>query len=178
MDEFAVGAEALADKVSRGFIEHPEREHGTEAGQDAHALLTPVRVEHLTDDQLGLPIDRALRNVADRMKSRDMRQVGLIGELQRTAGGNAAEVLDTVVATVRERAEVRRLAQTLTAQGRMARWILSVLPVVLGLLMFGASPQLMKPMLTSSGGQVALVFAALLAVAGSLWIKKIVEIEV
>jgi len=141
----------------------------------------PIRREFgqvLTDDQLGLPIDRALRNVADRMKSRDMRQVGLIGELQRTAGGNAAEVLDTVVATVRERAEVRRLAQTLTAQGRMARWILSVLPVVLGLLMFGASPQLMKPMLTSSGGQVALVFAALLAVAGSLWIKKIVEIEV
>jgi len=141
----------------------------------------PIRREFgqvLTDDQLGLPIDRALRNVADRMKSRDMRQVGLIGELQRTAGGNAAEVLDTVVATVRERAEVRRLAQTLTAQGRMARWILSVLPVVLGLLMFGTSPQLMKPMLTSSGGQVALVFAALLAVAGSLWIKKIVEIEV
>jgi tight adherence protein B len=141
----------------------------------------PIRREFaqvLTDDQLGLPLDQALRNVAERMKSRDMRQVGLIGELQRTAGGNAAEVLDTVVATVRERAEVRRLARTLTAQGRMARWILSGMPVVLGLLMFAAAPKLMKPMLESGGGQVALVLAALLAVGGSLWIKKIVEIEV
>jgi tight adherence protein B len=132
----------------------------------------------LTDDQLGLPVERALRNVADRMKSRDMRQVGLLGELQRSAGGNSAEVLDTVVATVRERAEVRRLANTLTAQGRMARWILSVMPVLLGLLMLLIQPDLMKPMLTSGGGQVALVFAALLATAGSFWIKHIVEIEV
>jgi tight adherence protein B len=141
----------------------------------------PIRREFaqvLTDDQLGLPLDQALRNVAERMKSRDMRQVGLIGELQRTAGGNAAEVLDTVVGTVRERAEVHRLARTLTAQGRMARWILSLMPVALGLLMLAAAPQLMKPMLTSTGGQVALVLAALLVLAGSAWIKQIVEIEV
>jgi tight adherence protein B len=141
----------------------------------------PIRREFgqvLTDDQLGVPIDTALRNVSVRMKSRDMRQVGLIGELQRTAGGNAAEVLDTVVATVRERAEVRRLAQTLTAQGRMSRWILSAMPVVLGAIMFGAAPKLMKPMLESGGGQVALVLSALLAVVGSLWIKKIIEIDV
>jgi tight adherence protein B len=141
----------------------------------------PIRREFaqvLTDDQLGLPLDQALRNVAERMKSRDMRQVGLIAELQRTAGGNSAEVLDTVVGTVRERAEVRRLARTLTAQGRMARWILSGMPLVLGLLMFAAAPKLLKPMLVSGAGQVALVLAALLAVVGSLWIKKIVEVEV
>lgn len=132
----------------------------------------------LNDDQLGVPVERALQNVAERMKDRDMQQVALLGELQRTAGGNAAEVLDTVVATVRERAEVRRLAKTLTAQGRMARWILTVLPIVLGALIFVTSPQLMKPMLVSGGGQIALVLAALMVVAGSFWIKKIVEIEV
>jgi tight adherence protein B len=98
--------------------------------------------------------------------------------LQRTAGGNAAEVLDTVVETVRERAEIRRLAQTLTAQGRMARWILSLMPVVLALLMLATSAKLMKPFLTSGIGQVAIVFSALMVVAGSFWIKKIVEIEV
>jgi Flp pilus assembly protein TadB len=44
--------------------------------------------------------------------------------------------------------------------------------------MFGAAPKLMRPMIESAGGQVALVLAALLAVVGSLWIKKIVEIDV
>jgi tight adherence protein B len=132
----------------------------------------------VTDDQIGLPIEESARRVAARMQSRDMVQVALIAELQRTAGGNAADVLDSVVATVRERAEVRRLAQTLTVQGRMARWILSILPIVLALLMLMMMPKVMKPLFLSSIGQIALVFAALLVVAGSFWIQKIVEIEV
>jgi tight adherence protein B len=132
----------------------------------------------LTDDQLGVPLEQSLRRIAVRMKSKDMAQVGLIGELQRTVGGNSAEVLDTVVDTVRERAEVRRLAQTMTAQGRLARWILSVLPVVLTLLLLLMAPQLMRPFIASSVGQLAVVVAGMFVVAGSLWIKKIVEIEV
>jgi tight adherence protein B len=141
----------------------------------------PVKREFsqiVTDDQIGLPIEESARRVAARMQSRDMVQVALIAELQRTAGGNAADVLDSVVATVRERADVRRLAQTLTVQGRMARWILSILPVVLALLMLAMMPKVMKPLFVSSIGQIALVFAALLVVAGSFWIQKIVEIEV
>jgi tight adherence protein B len=141
----------------------------------------PVKREFsqvLTDDQLGVPLEQSLRRIAVRMKSKDMAQVGLIGELQRTVGGNSAEVLDTVVETVRERAEVRRLAQTMTAQGRLARWILSVLPLVLAALLFAMAPKLMKPMLVSGGGQLALVAAGMFVVAGSFWIKKIVEIEV
>jgi tight adherence protein B len=132
----------------------------------------------VTDDQIGLPIDDSARKVAERMRSRDMVQVALIAELQRTAGGNAADVLDTVVATVRERAEVRRLARTLTAQGRMARWILSILPIVLALLMLVLEPKITKPLFESTGGQIAIVFSALLVVVGSFWIQQVVEIEV
>jgi tight adherence protein B len=141
----------------------------------------PVKREFgqiVTDDQIGLPIDDSARRVANRMKSRDMVQVALIAELQRTAGGNAADVLDVVVATVRERADVRRLAQTLTVQGRMARWILTVLPICLTLIMLALLPTVTKPLFQSSVGQIALVFAALLVCAGSFWIRKIVEIEV
>lgn len=141
----------------------------------------PMRREFqqvVTDDQIGMPIEDSLRQIGIRMKNRDMTQVALLGELQRTAGGNSAEVLDTVVGTVRERAEVRRLARTLTAQGRMARWILSVLPLVLALIMLLIMPTLTKPLFTSGVGQIALVFAALLVVAGSFWIQRIVEIEV
>ena len=132
----------------------------------------------VSDDQIGVPIDESAQKVATRMKSRDMTQVALIAELQRTAGGNAADVLDTVVATVRERADVRRLAKTLTVQGRMARWILSFLPLVLAGIMFAMMPQVTKPLFTSTGGQIAIVLAALLVCVGSAWIRKIVEIEV
>jgi Flp pilus assembly protein TadB len=60
----------------------------------------------------------------------------------------------------------------------MARWILSILPLVLTLIMLLLLPAVTKPLFTNSIGQIALVFAALLVCAGSYWIRKIVEIEV
>src|SRR5207247_2880153 len=119
------------------------------------------------DEQLGVPVDEAVNRIAERMESRDLEQVALLAELQRTAGGNAAEVLDTVIQTLRERADVRRLIKTLTAQGRMARWILTSLPIVAGLGMWLLQRDLMRPLLTTSGGQIALVIASLMVVAGS-----------
>ncbi len=132
----------------------------------------------LTDEKLGVPVDEAVQRVAARMASRDLEQVALLAELQRTAGGNAAEVLDTVVETLRERADLRRLVRTLTAQGRMARWILTALPVLVFLAVLLLRGELVRPLYSSSGGQVALVVGALMVVAGSLVIKRIVEIDV
>jgi tight adherence protein B len=132
----------------------------------------------LTDEQIGVPVEDAIRKVAARMASRDLEQVALLAELQRTAGGNAAEVLDTVVETLRDRADLRRLVRTLTAQGRMARWILSGLPVVALLMLLAIQPTAIVPMLHSPVGQVGLVVAALLVLTGSFIIQKIIEIKV
>jgi tight adherence protein B len=132
----------------------------------------------VNDDRLGIPSDEALRRVADRMKSRDLQQVALLSELQRTAGGNAAEVLDTVVETIRERADVRRLLRTLTAQGRMARWILTALPAFVAALLTLIQPDVMRPLYTTTAGHLALLVAVLLVMSGSFVIQRIVDIEV
>jgi tight adherence protein B len=146
--------------------------------ENAHEPSKSELQRVLTDEQLGVPIEEAIRRVAARMASRDLEQVALLAELQRTAGGNAAEVLDTVVETLRERADLRRLVQTLTAQGRLARWILSALPVAAGLSLAAIQPTAILPMVQSGVGQIGLVVAALLVVTGSLIIQKIVDIKV
>ncbi len=132
----------------------------------------------LQDERLGVPPEDAIRKLARRMANRDIEQVALLAELQRTAGGNSAEVLDTVVATIRERAEIRRLVRTLTAQGRMSRWILTALPVFLGGFLFLVNPDSMNAFLTSSVGQVSMFVAALMVAAGSVLIQRIVDIDV
>lgn len=144
------------------------------AHEPSHSELRRV----VADEQLGVPVDEAVGRVAERMASRDLEQVALLAELQRTAGGNAAEVLDTVIRTIRERTDVRRLIKTLTAQGRMARWILTALPIFAGLAFWLLQPVLMRPLFTTGGGQIALVIAAIMVVAGSLVIQKIVDIKV
>ncbi len=82
----------------------------------------------VADEQLGVPIQDSLGVVAERMASRDVEQLALVAQLQREAGGDAAEVVDRVAETVRERFDLRRLIHTLTMQGRMSRWIVSALP--------------------------------------------------
>jgi tight adherence protein B len=132
----------------------------------------------ISDDQLGVPMDEALRRVAKRMDSRDLEQVALVAELQLTTGGNVAEVLDVVVGTIRDRQDVRRLIKTLTAQGRMARWILIGLPFVAGFFFYLYEPDIVGPFYSKAIGQVFLVFAAILVAIGSYVIQKIIEIEV
>ena len=146
--------------------------------ENAHEPSKSELQRVLTDEQLGVPIEQAIRRVAVRMASRDLEQVALLAELQRTAGGNAAEVLDTVVETLRERADLRRLVQTLTAQGRLARWILSALPIAAGLALAAIQPTAILPMVQSGIGQIGLVVAGLLVVTGSFAIQKIVDIKV
>ena len=132
----------------------------------------------VSDDQLGMAIDEGLRRVADRMNSRDLDQVALVAELARTTGGNSAEVLDVVVGTIRDRQDVRRVVKTLTAQGRMARWILTGLPVVTALGFYALQPHIVGEFYSATVGQVCLLLAATSVVAGSLIIQRITEIEV
>lgn len=131
----------------------------------------------IADEQLGVSLEDALNVVARRMDNRDLEQVGLVAALQHETGGNMAEVLDRVTETIRERFEIRRIVQTLTAQGRMSRWVVSLLPVILLATISILNPTYVEPLFQETFGRVLLAVAAVMLVAGSLVIKKIVDIK-
>jgi tight adherence protein B len=132
----------------------------------------------VADEQLGVPLEDAIRAVVSRMDNQDLEQVALVASLQRRTGGNMAEVLERVTETIRERFELRRIVQTLTAQGRMSRWIVSALPVAVLLVISLINPGYMAPLFANTSGRILLVVAGLMVVAGSLVIKRIVNIKV
>jgi tight adherence protein B len=132
----------------------------------------------IADEQLGVPLEEALRGVVERMDNRDLGQVALVAAMQRETGGNTAEVLERVTETIRERFELRRLIKTLTAQGRMSRWVVSALPIFLLLIITLINPTYMQPLYDRPLGRALLIAAAGFIVAGSLVIKRIVDIKV
>jgi tight adherence protein B len=141
----------------------------------------PTRTELrrvIADERLGVPLDTALGTVVRRMESRDLEQVALVASLQRETGGNTAEVLDRVTETVRERLQLRRSVETLTAQGRLSRWVLTSLPVVLLIAMSLLNPGYAAPLFNTTPGRVAMVTAIVMLITGSLIIKRIVNIKV
>lgn len=132
----------------------------------------------VSDERLGVPLDESLAIVARRMKNRDLEQVELVASLQRETGGNMSEVLEQASATIRERGELRRLIRTLTAQGRMSRWVVSALPPSLMLILSAINPTYMAPLLHTAAGRTVLAGCAVMVVAGSYAIKRIVDIKV
>jgi tight adherence protein B len=141
----------------------------------------PSRTEFrrvVADEQLGVPLDQALEVVVQRMESRELEQVALVAALQRESGGNTAEVLDSVTETIRERSELRRTVQTLTAQGRMSRWIVSALPAFLLVVLTIINPTYMHILYSTTTGRILLVFATVMVISGSLVIKRIINIKI
>ena len=141
----------------------------------------PSRTEFgrvVADERLGIPLETALAVVARRMESRDLPQVAIVAALQRDTGGSTAEVLDRVAEGIRSRFALRRLVATLTAQGRAARWVLTLLPLGLLLAMSIVNPGYLTPLFTTGVGHFLLVIGVAMVTAGSLAIKKIVDIKV
>jgi tight adherence protein B len=132
----------------------------------------------LADEKLGVQLDEGLSVVARRMENRDLEQLTLVASLQRDTGGNTAEVLDRVADTVRERADLRRLITTLTAQGKISGWIVTALPVVLALMISVMSPTYLEPLVATGIGHAMIITSVVLLVIGKLAINKIVDIKV
>jgi tight adherence protein B len=132
----------------------------------------------VTDERLGMPLEDALEGVSDRMDNREIEHISLLAKLQREAGADAGEMVDQVVATVRERQELRRIVRTLTAQGRFSQMVLTLLPVGSLLFLTVAAGDYVDPLYTTSGGHIVLGVAAVLLICGALVIRKIVSFKV
>ncbi len=132
----------------------------------------------VADEQLGVPLDDALAVCVTRMNNKDLDQVAVVALIQRDAGGNAAEVIDQVAFNVRVRQELRRLARTMTAQGRMARWILTMLPVGLFILLLLINKEYLSPLWETTYGILAMIMSVIMVTIGSQIIKRIVDIKV
>jgi tight adherence protein B len=98
--------------------------------------------------------------------------------IQRETGGNLAEVLERIAALLRERFRFQRSVRTLSAEGRGTAWVVSIMPFL-----FAAISELIKPgwitgMVSDPLGQQLTIGAFVLMVAGILWLKRLVNIDV
>jgi len=134
------------------------------------------RVSRETD--LGVDFYDALDHLAERVPCRDLGVLIMSMAVHRTTGGNLAEVLDRIAATIRDRVRIRGEIRTLTAQATMSGYVITLLPVGLAAVLEVISPDYFRPMLTQALGVIMLVGAAVSMAAGALIIRRITRIKV
>jgi tight adherence protein B len=126
----------------------------------------------------GLELKVALDNLATRVPLQDVKIVSTAILIQRESGGNLAEVLEKTSQVIRERFRLKREVLTHTAQGRLTGWILTLLPVILGMLLYMVSPDLMSNLWKKDLGLKLMYTAGGMIVVGGLIIRKIVNLDV
>ena len=156
----------------------------------ATELPPPVSVEFervVQEVRLGLSVPQALGNMLRRVPSDDLDLVITAVNIQREVGGNLAEVLDTISFTIRERVRIKGEIRTLTAQGRLSGWIISFLPLALGLILFAINPEYMSQLWIREEpiilgilpcGWIVIAVGLGMTIIGMIAIQKIVDIEV
>ncbi len=155
----------------------------------ATELPPPVSVEFervVQEVRLGLGVPQALYNMLRRVPSDDLDLVITAVNIQREVGGNLAEVLDTISFTIRERVRIKGEIRTLTAQGRLSGWIISLLPIGLALVLLLINPGYMgqlfenaKPFLFGIPcGWIVVGVGLVMMTIGIIIIQRIVDIEV
>lgn len=128
--------------------------------------------------RLGAELEDALDGLAARMCSYDLELIVMAIRTAREIGGNMAEVLQTAVATMRERMQLGRQVRVLTAEGRLSAKLLTGLPILMAGYLLVFKKGYLQPLYTTPVGIVLLVIGCVLLVVGSLWLRKLTKIEV
>src|SRR4051794_31156115 len=127
---------------------------------------------------LGVGPQEALLHLVRRVNSDDLDLMVVAILVQFEIGGNLSRILDSIANTIRERVKLQGEIRTMSAQGRMAGYVLSGMPVAIGGLLMLIAPKYMGALFTPGPWLVLPVGAVVGIVMGSLVIRKLVAIEV
>lgn len=141
----------------------------------------PMKTEFrrvLVETRLGVSIEDALEGVAERFDSKDFTWVVMAIRIQRQVGGNLAELLNTVAATIREREYLRRQVLSLSAEGRLSAWVLGCLPPGFSAYLLLTQPDYFGVMFSDPRGWLMLGACVVMLAVGAFWMSKLVKVEV
>ena len=130
------------------------------------------------EQNLGIPIDQALKNMLKRMPSMDVQFFVIAVCIQRQCGGDLAEILAKIGGLVRERFKILGQVKALTGEGRISGIVLMALPPVLFAAVYYLNPDYVMILFDREEGRKMLFATGFLQLLGAICIKKIIDIKV
>ncbi|MBA2277384.1 MAG: type II secretion system F family protein [Chloroflexia bacterium] len=143
-------------------------------------MSNPMREEFgkvLEKINLGTPAADALQELPERIPSYDLDMFVTAVTVQRSVGGNLAEVLENISDTVRERRRIRAEVMAITTGPRVSSYVIGLFP--LGLLAFFlmTTPSYRQVMLGELIGQIMIAFSMTWSLIGFLLSTAVSKVE-
>jgi tight adherence protein B len=147
----------------------------------AEEMQDPIAAEFRTiTDQLrvGLTLDDALRNAADRIATAEFRFFVISLAVQRETGGNLAETLENLTDILRKRRQMKLKIKAMSSEAKASAMILGSLPFLLfGILML-INAGYVTQLFYDHRGNIMLGFGLVSLLLGILVMAKMVRFEI
>lgn len=127
---------------------------------------------------LGVSIYDAMDDLAERMPCNETLMMARVFRVQSQTGGDLGQILDQLAATIKDRRQVHRKISSLTAEGRMSAWVLTLIPIVLGLFIILTQPDMRYALLYTNIGHIVLLTIAIMELGGYFWLKLLLRVNV
>lgn len=128
--------------------------------------------------RFGLTLETALINLGNRMASDDLQIVVTAIIINSQVGGNLSTVLESTISTIRDRMQLFGEIRSLTSYARYVGNFLTLMPFIMGLLVFILSPDYFSSVRTSVITQMVYLMALMGIIIGNIWIRRIVRVKV
>ncbi|MDD5343654.1 MAG: type II secretion system F family protein [Smithella sp.] len=147
-------------------------------GQEFPEPLGPEFARTVRQITFGVNLERALRNMSERVDCPDLKFLVVSVMIQRESGGNLGEIMENIGRIIRERFQLRGKIRTLAAEGKFSAIILIALPLLIALALFFINPDYIKELINDTKGRMIIAGAIVMMGVGVYFMKRIIDIKV
>lgn len=134
----------------------------------------------ITFDEMnyGLELEDALQNLGRRSGSEEMNMFITAVMIQRTTGGNLADVLNRIATVMRSRAGVIRDVAILSAEMRVSSYVLIGLPFIVAGAISIFNPGYLSVLFDNTVGQIIILIQLVFMLMGYLIMRRMINFHV
>lgn len=132
----------------------------------------------LAEYRVGRPLAESLDEMQRRLGAPELQLMNTAVNVSRRVGGNLADTLESLARTLQEKAHVEAKIDALTSMGRAQGWVVGLLPIFIGLVLYQQQPERMSLLFTQWYGWIVLGVVAAMMTVATWMIRKIVNIDV
>ncbi len=132
----------------------------------------------LAEYRIGRQLAESLADLRRRVDTPELDLMNTAINVSRRVGGNLADTLESLARTLQEKAHMEGKIDALTSMGRAQGWVVGLLPVFIGFVLYQQQPERMSLMFTEWYGWIVLAVVAVMMAIAAWMIRKIVNIDV
>ena len=110
----------------------------------------------LAEQRVGRPLAESLGDLRGRVGAPELDLMNTAMNVSRRVGGNLADTLESLARTLQEKAHMEGKIDALTSMGRAQGWVVRLLPIFIGFVLYQQQPARMSLLFTQWYGWVVI----------------------